>query len=309
MSAAPVLNPWAATFLPPWAVVAVRAIPIFAVHLALIGLFWVTPTFWDWMLLIGLIYLRGLAITVGYHRYFSHRSFKTSRPMQFLIALVGCTNFQMGPLWWAAHHRHHHIHSDKPDDIHSPHQGGWFWSHLGWAFTPEVTNPNWNIIRDFSKYPELRILERLCHLPGILLGLACWYWGGWGALLIGFCLSTVIIYFMTNSVNSFGHLFGPRDFETRDDSRNNPVLGYLTLGDGWHNNHHHYPKSANHGFYWWQSDISYQMIRLMALFGLAWDVRRAPDCVVYPKKQNRPTPVVSETAHREEKPVPVTTEV
>ena len=289
------LRPWAAGMLPAWAIVALRGVPMLAAHLALVALFWLRPTMSDWILLAALVVTRGFAITGGYHRYFSHRSYKTSRVAQFLLAAWGCTLFQMGPLWWAAHHRKHHRHSDGDEDLHSP-RHGFLWSHFLWAYTPGVSEPDWKTVRDFSRYPELRALEMFCMLPGLLLAGLCWLWGGASALVAGFCLSTVVVYFLTNSVNSFGHLFGPRPFDTRDDSRNNPVLGYIAMGDGWHNNHHHYPRSANHGFYWWQSDTTFQIIRIARLLGVVWDVKRVPLSVLREGRKQRETQVVAPVA-------------
>ncbi len=278
------LRPWAAGLLPTWGVVLVRGLPIVGAHLGCLAFFWIEPSRLDWLLFLALTYTRGLAITVGFHRYFSHRSFKTSRAFQFLLAALGCTLFQMGPLWWAAHHRKHHRHSDQDEDLHSP-RHGFLWSHFLWAYTPRMTEPDWGTVRDFTRYPEMRALEKFCHLPGLLLAGACYLAGGWPAVVVGFCFSTVLVYFLTNSVNSFGHLFGPRNFDTRDDSRNNLLLGYMALGDGWHNNHHHYPKSAHHGFYWWEWDTSYRAIRLLRRLGLVWDVRTVPDCVLHPTRR------------------------
>jgi stearoyl-CoA desaturase (Delta-9 desaturase) len=282
------LNPWAEGVLPSWGVVFLRGAPILIAHLACLGVFFVETTVYDWMLLLMMGYVRGLGITIAYHRYFSHRSFKTGRLTQFLLAAWGCTLLQMGPLWWAAHHRRHHLHSDGEGDLHSPRKG-FLWAHGLWAFRPGITDPNWGTIRDFTRYPELRVLEKFCHVPALLLAATFFLIGGWGTLLVGFCMSTVLVYFFTNSVNSIGHLFGRRNFDTRDDSRNNIILGFLALGDGWHNNHHRYPRSACHGFYWWETDASYRVICLMKWLGLVWDVRVVPDCVRYPDRNRGQT--------------------
>jgi stearoyl-CoA desaturase (delta-9 desaturase) len=272
------LTPWAAGVLPNWMIVALRGLPMLAVHLACIALIWVPIQTADIVLFLVMTYVRGLAITVGYHRYFSHRSFKTSRPVQFILGFLGCSTLQMGPLWWTAHHRHHHRHSDEDNDIHSPSHGV-LWSHFIWAYTLRVMQPDWKTVRDFTHFPEIRFLEKNCHLPGLLLAGMCWLIGGWGGLLLGFCFSTVFLYFVTNAVNSIGHLFGSRNYGTRDNSRNSFILGVLALGDGWHNNHHYYPKSAQHGFFWWEFDGAFRFIRLMKLLGLVWDVRTVPEIV------------------------------
>jgi stearoyl-CoA desaturase (delta-9 desaturase) len=272
------LSPWAAGVLPNWVIVALRGLPMFAVHAACLALLWIPIQATDIYLFIVMLSVRGLAITVGYHRYFSHHSFKTSRPVQFVLGFLACSALQMGPLWWAAHHRHHHHHADDPDDIHSP-KHGFLWSHFLWAYTLRVMQPDWKTVRDFSKFPEIRFLEKCCHVPGLVLAGLCWFVGGWGGLVMGFCLSTVVLYFITNTVNSIGHIVGSRNFPTRDNSRNSFVLGILALGDGWHNNHHHYPKSARHGFFWWEFDSSYRVIVLLKWLGLVWDVHTVPEAV------------------------------
>lgn len=228
-----------------------------------------------WLVLPLILYCRALAVTIGYHRYFSHRSFKTSRIGQFALACLGCLNVQNGPLWWAAHHRQHHRHSDRPGDVHSPIQSGFIWAHCGWLFAT-LDDPDWESVRDLRKYPELVWLERLWLVPPMLLIGLCWMIGGWSVAGIDFCLSAVIVVHVTFAVNSFGHLFGSRSYATPDRSRNSLVLAILTLGEGWHNNHHHYPHAAQAGFRKWELDASFRLIRLGAWLGLFWDVRRVP---------------------------------
>ena len=217
---------------------------------------------------------------VGFHRYFSHRSFKTSRRFQFLLAAAGCTALQKGPLWWAIHHRLHHRHSDTPDDPHSPVVDGFFYGHMGWLFARDLIHPDRKVVRDLTNYPELVWLDRLWMLPGLLLAAACFAVGGWGGLVYGFCLGVALTFQVTFAVNSFGHLFGPQRFDTGDGSRNNMLLGYLAMGDGWHNNHHRAPSSARHGFAWYEFDQSYLVIRLLARFGLVWSVKQPPASVM-----------------------------
>jgi stearoyl-CoA desaturase (Delta-9 desaturase) len=251
-------------------------------HLACLGVLF-TGVGATALLLCGVFYfVRMFGITAGYHRYFAHRSYRTSRVMQFLIACLGCSALQKGPLWWASHHRQHHRFSDTPDDPHSPHVTSFWWAHLGWVLSEDHTATPWHSIRDWARYPELRWLDRLHWMPGVLLAVTCFLigwatggWaGGWSALVCGFVISTVLVYHATFSINSLSHLLGKRRYATDDQSRNNLFLAIITLGEGWHNNHHHYQSSANQGFFWWEIDISYYLIRLMSFVGLVWDIRK-----------------------------------
>jgi stearoyl-CoA desaturase (delta-9 desaturase) len=227
--------------------------------------------------LCGICYLaRMFGITAGYHRYFAHRSYKTSRAFQFVLACLGCSALQKGPLWWVGHHRHHHLHSDTPRDLHSPLTTSFWWSHLGWILAPDYNETNWAAVRDWSRYPELRWLNRYHWTPAILLGAPCFLIGGWSGLVWGVAISTVLSYHATFAINSLSHLIGRRRYATADDSRNNLLLALITLGEGWHNNHHHYQSSANQGFYWWEIDVSYYLIRLLGYVGLVWDIRKPP---------------------------------
>ncbi|MDF1836307.1 MAG: acyl-CoA desaturase [Planctomycetota bacterium] len=233
--------------------------------------------------------LRMFAITAFYHRYFSHRSFKTSRFMQFCFAAVGTAAVQRGPLWWAAHHRNHHRHSDQEGDAHSPRRDGLWHSHVGWILNRYNLRTRLEMVGDLAKYPELRFLDRFDLLVPILMipliyGLGAGLQAAWPGLetsgmqflIWGFSISTVALYHVTFSINSLAHRLGSRRYETPDDSRNNLVLSVLTFGEGWHNNHHHYPGSVRMGFRWWEVDFSYYLIRLMAVFGLVWDLRPVP---------------------------------
>lgn len=248
--------------------------PMIAVHVGAVGIFFVSGTWADWVTLAVLAYFRGLISTVGYHRYFSHRSFKTSRVGQFLLACACCTNLQQGPMWWAAYHRHHHQHSDEPDDVHSPHHGGFWWAYCGWLFIP--LEPQWNNVRDLRGFPELVLLERFWQLPGLLMAGLFWWIGGWPLLCIGFCFSAVLSFQVTFVVNTLGHLIGSRRYATGDHSTNSYLLAVFSLGDGWHNNHHHYPHTAQAGFFWWEIDGAFRVIRLLERCGLVWSVRRVP---------------------------------
>jgi stearoyl-CoA desaturase (delta-9 desaturase) len=246
----------------------------------------------DLLLLLALLYVRGLLVTIGLHRFFSHRSFKTSRPLQFILAFLCCANMQRGPIWWAAIHRHHHRHSDDPDDAHSPVRGGFLWGHCAWVFVT-LESPEHGTVRDLTRFPELVWLERLWLVPGFLLAGVCWLVGGWSLLCAGFCLSAVIVMHTAFLVNSLGHLVGSRRYPTADQSRNSFLLAVLTLGDGWHHNHHHYPHSANHGFFWWEIDTSYRVIRLLERVGLVWDVRPVPPHKLHPPGTALPSQVAA----------------
>jgi stearoyl-CoA desaturase (delta-9 desaturase) len=259
-----------------------KSLPFIGLHVACLAVLF-TGVDVTALLLGGIFYFaRMFGITAGYHRYFAHRSYKMGRPFQFLIAFLGCSALQKGPLWWASHHRDHHRFSDTPDDPHSPHATSFWWAHLGWILSEEHTDTPWHSIQDWARYPELRWLDRLHWVPGVLLAGVCLLigygtggWAGaWSSLVCGFVISTVMLYHATFSINSLSHLIGKRRYATDDQSRNNLFLALMTLGEGWHNNHHHYQSSANQGFFWWEIDISYYIIRMMSWVGLVWDIRK-----------------------------------
>jgi stearoyl-CoA desaturase (delta-9 desaturase) len=230
--------------LPVW----LKNLPFVSLHLACLAVFFVEPTPLA-LLLCGVLYVvRMVGITAGYHRYFAHRSYKTSRPFQFVLACLGCSALQKGPLWWAAHHREHHRHSDTPEDPHSPRVRSFWWSHIGWVLAGDYDETHWPAVRDWNRYPELRWLNRNHWVPGLILALLCFVLGGWSGLVWGFIVGTVLLYHAVFAVNSLCHLFGRRRYATADDSRNNWLVAFLTLGEGWHNNHHHYQSSANQVF-------------------------------------------------------------
>jgi len=222
---------------------------------------------------------RMFAITAGYHRYFSHRSYRTSRAFQLLLAIAGCSAVQKGPLWWAAGHRHHHQFSDEPNDMHSPRQGLW-WAHQRWILSDRWVDTQMERIPDFARYPELVWLNRWHFVPPLALALLCLAVGGFSGVVWGFLVSTVLLWHATYTINSLAHLWGTRRYETGDDSRNNPLLALLTMGEGWHNNHHHYQASSRQGFFWWEVDVSYYILRGLAALGLVWDLREPPRSVV-----------------------------
>jgi len=258
----------------------VKSLPFFGLHLACLLAF-VTGVSWKAVLLCLLLYaIRMFGITAGYHRYFSHKTYQTSRSFQFILACLGCSALQKGPLWWASHHRRHHQHSDQEDDVHSPEHRGFWWSHIGWILSSSYERTDYKIIKDFSRYPELYWLNRFHVVPGILLAVGCFLFGGWQGLVWGFFISTVLLYHGTFVINSLCHMFGTRRYETTDTSRNSLLLAILTLGEGWHNNHHYYATSANQGFFWWELDISYYALRLFCLLHLVWDLKIAPQHVL-----------------------------
>ena len=266
-----------------------RVTPFLLLHAACLLVFFVG---WSWVAVAvaSIVYFaRVFGLTAFYHRYFSHRAFKTSRLVQFLGALLGNAAGQRGPIWWAAHHRHHHRAADKPDDIHSPVQQGFIWSHMLWLMTREAYGTDHRKVKDWLKYPELRLLERFDFLAPAMLALSMFVLGeviqavsphsgtsGLQMLVWGFIISTVTLYHVTFGINSLAHTFGTRRFETNDDSRNNFWLALVTFGEGWHNNHHHFPSSARQGFRWWEIDISYYMLVIMSWFGLVWDLKPVP---------------------------------
>ena len=256
------------------------AVPFALVHLAALGSFWTGfPAYAVWMA-VALYLVRMWAVTAAYHRYFSHRSYKTSRVGQFVLAFLAQTSAQRGALWWAAIHRHHHLHSDTPEDIHSPRHHGFFYSHVGWIFNQNNWKPDYGTIRDLARYPELRWLDRFYLVPAVLLGVACFVFGGWPGLFVGFFLSTVVLYHGTFAINSMAHEVGNQRYLTGDDSRNHWFLALVTLGEGWHNNHHHYQSSTRQGFKWWEIDITYYVLKVMSWVGLVWELREPPEAIV-----------------------------
>jgi stearoyl-CoA desaturase (delta-9 desaturase) len=269
-----------------------RVLPFVLLHLSCLAVFWVGASAFAVGACAALFALRMFAVTAFYHRYFSHRAFRTSRAAQFAFALLGASAAQRGPLWWASHHRHHHAHSDRAADNHSPGVHGFFWSHIGWFLARGNFAARLKLVPDLAAFPELRWLDRFDVVTPALLALALYSAGAWlertapelqtnGAQLLvwGFCVSTVALYHATFTVNSLAHRFGARRYATRDDSRNNPWLALLTFGEGWHNNHHHFPGAARQGFYWWEVDISYLLLRLLAAIGVVWDLRPVPPAV------------------------------
>lgn len=248
------------------------------------------PTFALLFLFFATLIPRMFGLTAGFHRYFSHRSFQTSRIFQFILALLGTIALQKDPLWWAAHHRHHHRSSDTIDDTHSPITKGFWWSHIGWILsTRNRTLDPLPHMTDFADYPELVWLSRHQRLPAfcffVLIVSIGFYFektlprlgiNVFSAIAWGFFLSTVFLYHVTFCVNSISHLFGSRRFQTNDHSRNNALVAVLTMGEGWHNNHHRFPSSERQGFYWWEIDLTHLILKGLSFLGLVWNLRTPP---------------------------------
>ena len=245
------------------------------VHVAAFGVFFTGITTTAVVLFAIAFWGRLFGITGGYHRYFAHKTFKTSRAFQFVLALLGTAATQKGPLWWASLHRIHHRESDGPGDVHSP-KRGFYYSHQGWIFDKRWQATRLDLIPDFAKYPEIQWLNRWHFVPPVGLAVLCYAIGGMPGLFWGFFLSTTVLWHSTYTINSLSHVFGKRRFATDDTSKNNWMLALLTFGEGWHNNHHNYMASCRQGFRWWEIDITYYALRGLAALGLVWDLREPP---------------------------------
>lgn len=256
------------------------------------GCLLVVPAGISWFAVAAAVVLylaRMFAITAFYHRYFSHRAFKTSRLAQFLFAVMGNTAMQRGALWWASVHRHHHQHSDEVCDTHSPRQRGFWWSHIGWITSARNFPTDYSRVKDLAKFPELVFLNRHDQLVPIVYGGMLWLTGwlleryaptlgtnGFQLFVWGFFISTVFLLHGTFFINSLAHVFGRKRFKTGDDSRNSLLLAAITLGEGWHNNHHRYMHAARQGFFWWEIDVSYYMLKILSWCGVVWDLKPVP---------------------------------
>ena len=251
------------------------AAPFIAVHLAVFGALWTGARWQDWAVCAALYFVRMFAVTGAYHRYFSHRTYKTSRWFQFVLAFLAQTSSQRGALWWAAHHRDHHKYSDTERDPHSPIRWGFWHAHVGWIYDHNQ-DTNYGKVKDLAKFPELVVLNKLWWIPPTLLGFGVWLALGWSGLFIGFCLSTVLLWHGTFTINSLTHIVGKQRYVTGEYIKNSFILSLVTLGEGWHNNHHHYQASTRQGFYWWEIDITYYILKALSWVGLVWDLREPP---------------------------------
>ena len=250
-----------------------RVAPYLALHLGCLAVFWVGVSTAAIAVAAALYAVRMFAITAFYHRYFSHGAFRTSRAAQLAFAVLGAAAAQRGPLWWASHHRHHHAHADTEADAHSARRHGFLWSHVGWFLARENFAPRRGLVRKLERYPELRLLDRYDAVVPLALGVALYAAGGAQLLVWGLCISTVAVHHATFTINSLAHRFGSRRYATRDDSRNNFWLALLTFGEGWHNNHHHCPGAARQGERWWEIDLTWYGLKVLAALGVIWDLR------------------------------------
>jgi len=275
------------------------------IHFLPILMIWTGFTWFDWVLCGSFYFIRMFFVTGGYHRYFSHSTYKTSRFVQFLIAYFSQSSMQKGVLHWAANHRIHHKYSDTPKDPHSKKIYGFFYSHVGWIMGPDYKETRLDLIKDFGKYPELLWLNKYHLIPPLTLMFFVFFLGGyvntqmlgdemsfmaiinngWGSLIIGFFLSTVLLYHGTFSINSLMHMFGKKRYESNDESKNNLILALVTLGEGWHNNHHYYQSTVRQGFFWWEIDITYYILKFFSWFGIVWDLKPVPKHIKYSKNK------------------------
>lgn len=284
------------------------------VHLIPLAAIWTGATLFDWIVCGVLYIVRMLWVTGGYHRYFAHKSYKTSRWFQFVIAFLAQTSAQKGALWWAAHHRHHHRHSDTPADPHSMKIYGFWYSHIGWIVGPDFKKTDYKTIGDFAKYPELVWLNKYHIVPPVILAVAVTALGaivnggsismmftsaGLSTLFIGFFLSTVLLYHGTFSINSIMHKFGKQRYETGEESKNSLWLALLTLGEGWHNNHHYYETASRQGFFWWEVDFTWYMLKGLSALGLIRDLKGVPNHIKYSKNKQHAQQLKRELQARE----------
>jgi stearoyl-CoA desaturase (Delta-9 desaturase) len=256
------------------------ALPFLCVHVACLAAVWCGITWQAVALCAALYWLRIFAIGAGYHRYFSHRAYSTSRAFQFVLAFLSQTSAQKSVLWWAANHRHHHLHSDAVQDVHSPRRHGFIYSHLGWIFARKHSATDFAKVADLVRFPELMMLHRLEQLPAVALALACLLVAGWSGLVVGFFWSTVLVYHTTFSINSLAHVCGRRRYVTGDDSRNNWFLAFFTMGEGWHNNHHACQSSVRQGFRWWEVDPTYYLLRALSGLGIVWGLKTPSEALL-----------------------------
>lgn len=258
-------------------------------HVACLLVIWTGMSLTAVVICVALYVVRMFAITAGFHRLLAHRSYRTSRLFQFLMAFTGTASYQKGPLWWSAHHRRHHLVADTAQDFHSPLTRRFWRAHFGWFLSRDSQQTEWKLIANLSKYPELRFLDRFYSLPPIMLAASAFLLGAvlerwapglgtssWQMLVWAFFISTVVLYHGTFTVNSLAHIFGKRRFATDDNSRNNLFVALITLGEGWHNNHHYYAASERQGFSWWEIDISHYTLRAFSWLGIVWDLHTPP---------------------------------
>jgi stearoyl-CoA desaturase (delta-9 desaturase) len=253
-----------------------QVLPFLLVHAGCVAAIWSGVSWQAIVICVALYGLRMFAIGAGYHRYFSHRAFATSRVFQFILAFLAQSSAQKSVLWWAAKHRHHHLHSDTAKDVHSPRHKGFVYSHVGWIFYRQHDATDLVKVSDLASYPELMWLHRLELMPAVALAGFCFLVAGWSGLVVGFLWSTVLLYHATFCINSLAHVHGRKRYVTGDDSRNNWLLALFTMGEGWHNNHHAYQASARQGFHWYEIDATYYALVALSWLGIVWDLKAPP---------------------------------
>mgnify|MGYP001822980434 CR=1 FL=1 len=255
-------------------------------HLACLGAFFTGVSAVALWVALGMYVARAFGVTAGFHRLLAHGSYKTNRATQFMLTLLGSLAVQGGPLWWVSHHRNHHRYTETPKDIHSPTRRGFWYAHMGWMMDKACFEGTAANVKELHRYPEIKLLQR--HYPLLLLleatalfGLGAWLssaypelgTSGMQMLVWGFFISTVALWHATFMVNSVCHIWGSKDYDAGDSSTNNWIVALLTLGEGWHNNHHKFAYSARHGLRWWQLDMTWLTLKLFSLVGLVRDLR------------------------------------
>jgi stearoyl-CoA desaturase (delta-9 desaturase) len=272
-------------------------IPFVLVHLACLGAIWSGVTLTAVIMAVVLYWGRIFAIGAGYHRYFSHRAYSTGRVFQFILAFASQSTLQKSVLWWAAKHRHHHLHSDTELDVHSPRHTGFWYSHVGWIFARRHDTCDLVKIADFARYPELMWLHRHERWPAYILAVACFLVAGWSGLFVGFFCSTCVLFHATFCINSLAHVSGRKRYVTGDDSRNNWLLAIFTMGEGWHNNHHACQSSVRQGFRWWEYDATFYLLKALSWTGLIWGLKPPPPALLR-NEQRLGSRVIERAAHQ-----------
>ncbi len=273
-----------------------RVLPFVGIHVACLLVFWVGISKSAIVVALLTYLIRMFSITAFYHRYFAHKAYKTSRIAQVIFAFIGGASCQRGALWWASQHRRHHRHTDSVDDPHSPRQG-FAWSHWGWFLSRKHCQTDLTMVPDLAKYPELKFLNRFDWIPPLTLIVILFIGGeiaqnfgvnttGAQWLVWGFIVSTVALFHMTFLVNSLCHRQGTRRFDTADDSKNNALVALVTLGEGWHNNHHYFPGSAKQGFSWYEYDPTYWGIFVLNKLKIVHSLKPVPKHVQKAVKLN-----------------------
>ena len=266
------------------------SLPFISVHVGALFALTISPSPFALFMVFLMYFIRMFGITAGFHRFFSHKTFKTSRAFQFILAYLATSSAQMGPIWWASHHRHHHKYTDEIEDPHTPTLKGFFWAHVGWIMSPSNVPTKEEYVGDLKRFPELRFLDKYHYLAPFSMAVSLFALGEYMALnhsqygtngiellMWGFFVSTVILYHATFTINSVCHVFGYRTYDTKDGSVNNWLIAILTLGEGWHNNHHAFPNSERQGHKWYQIDICHYILWSLSKIGIVWDIRDVPD--------------------------------